>query len=397
MDVELALARFAGAEESQARVACDWLFARYRGYVHYHLMKWLPGEHSDPEIRDEIVQSTFLNLWRARPKFVAQGEPQWRGFLKRTAYRCCIDFVRAEAGQNTPLPLDLTAEPPGDEAEPLFKGEAAGRLYDCANTVLLELDPALSSAEHDRQLLAARFYYLDNESLENIGRWLPPASPEQPALTRSVLSSWLTCPGVVRYLAYDLLYYANDRLAAHLLGVDEDWEPARRNSFLTALMRRALQAPSTGAAVAGWNWAQVQAILWRYRYGLSLEDILAFDTCAVSREEVISLTASCEVHFPFYYQMERLLTALERSPAVDTHEVFNASLWQRLALQYHYYDELTYDEIECRLQPAATLVNYPVRAVTMPTWLSISAKNQGRVIKRLTARCAGLEGAYSDE
>ena len=392
MEVGLALTRFAGVEERQAREAYDWLYLRYRGYVHFHLMKWLSGGRNDPEVRDEIVQNTFLNIWKARPKFVDQGEPQWRAFLKRTAYRCCIDFLRSEAGQNATLPLDLSIEAP----QPPLPDEDAGRLYDCANTVLLELDPALSAAVHDRQLLAARFYYLDNESWENISRLLPPASPEEPALTRSVLFDWLSCPGVARYLAYDQLYFANDRLAAHLLGADEDWEPAQRNGMLTALMRRAIQAPATESAAGGWTWAEVQAILWRYRYGLSMEDILSLETCALSQEELFSLPARCEARFPFSYQMERLLVALQRTPSLEPQEVFSASLWQRLALQYHYYDEMTYEEIESRLQPAAALVNYPVRAATMPTWLSISAKNQGRVIKRLASRCAGMEGAYSD-
>jgi hypothetical protein len=49
MDVDLALARFAGPEERQAREAYDWLYSRYRSYVHYFLMKWLSGDRNNPE------------------------------------------------------------------------------------------------------------------------------------------------------------------------------------------------------------------------------------------------------------------------------------------------------------------------------------------------------------
>jgi hypothetical protein len=77
--------------------------------------------------------------------------------------------------------------------------------------------------------------------------------------------------------------------------------------------------------------------------------------------------------------MNMLLEKLDRAPQLNAKSVLGTSgLWQRLAFQYRYQDELTHRDIQDRTDPPASLVAYSITLGMLNVWLS-----NGRLLTQL--------------
>jgi DNA-directed RNA polymerase specialized sigma24 family protein len=382
-----ALEQFAEADEEAARAAYAWLCGASRSFLHACLKPWL----SVPQDREDVVQETYGKIWQMRGRFRNQGVAAWYALLKRTAANCRVDLVRAR-GSAISL-QDLTEEDIPDADLPaldeiLFAASTAieaGELYHLANILWLGLDPALSAETHTRQLLAAQLYYLDGEPWENVLRLVGPSRAAEPPLSRETLDTWLGDPGVIRFVAYGQLHYPNDRLAAHLLGLPELVGPHE----LDTLMRQTAGASPSDAGPGGWTQGETAVILWRYRHALLLEQILTRRDCPLAREEVIDLLERSGARFPFSRQMINLLARLSQRPGSKPQRLLGRpGLWQRLAFQYRYANDLPHRDIQERIEPASTQVHYVLTPGMLNVWLS-----GGRLLKQLALFCAEARGS----
>lgn len=380
MDESTALDTFAGADGDAAWQAWERLRALSWRYLEKCLRDW--GCHN-PDDQQDIIHNAFLKIWSARARFQNRGVPAWRAYVKMTVHRCFIDQLREK--QRVPLvegedDWDWSQVTEGEmpDVASLINSLLGNELFHCANVLWLGLDPALSEEVHHRQLLAAQLYYLDGDSWEQVCDTLP-------SLTRETLDAWLSHAGVIRYLAYQEIYYSNESLARHLLGLS----PAD----LDELMRRATDAASEAPPPPGWTWEEVKVILWRYRNGLTVEQILQRLDCPYDREDLRALLDRLTALMPFSLQMARVLSALDRAPGLDARSVLKErGLWQRLAFQYRYGDDLTHHDIQERTQPAAERVGYEVKLDVLNVWLS-----GGRLLRQLAEFYRRMRGETDDE
>jgi hypothetical protein len=261
------------------------------------------------------------------------------------------------------------------------------RLLDHADTLWLGLDPALSRAVHRRQVLAAQLCYLHQTPRSEILELLP-SSPGEAPLTRAALDAWLSDEGVIRALAYHELFYSNDRLAWHLLGHTDPVQPHALD---------VLSALAGGRECDGGEGVtpEISIILWRYRYGLKPEEILRRKDCPCDSQELDTLLASLGRRLPFTNRMVDLLTRL--TPTLGTERTLTLlgtpGLWQRLAFQYYYGEDLTLHEVCERLVGPAQQVGYGIHSANLNVWLS---GKQARLISRLVKYCARQRGEEID-
>jgi len=380
MDESAALEIFAGADEDAAWQAWERLRALSRRYLEKCLRDW--GCHS-PDDQQDVIHNAFLKVWNARARFQNRGVAAWRAYVKMIAHRCFIDQLRER--QRLPMVEGEEEEDwsqVSDEEMPtvvsLINRLLGNELFHFASVLWLGLDPALPEEVHHRQLLAAQLYYLDGDSWEQVCDTLP-------SLTRETLDEWLSHPGVIRYLTYQELYYSNESLARHLLNA-----PA---ADLDELMRQATRAASEVAPPPGWTWEEVKVILWRYRNGLLMEQILQRLDCPYPREDLRALLDRLTGLLPFSSQMAKVLSALDRAPGLDAPAVLGGrSLWQRLAFQYRYWDDLAHRDIQERTQPSAGQVGYEVKLDVLNVWLS-----NGRLLRQLAEFYRRVRGETDDD
>ena len=213
LDYEHDIRLFAGGDEKGANAAFERLCVRCRPAINRHLWKW---GVSNRATREDLVQDTVIKLWKQRSRFQFRGFASWCAFVQSIAHSCYVDWMR-DQGQNIPPIRELAYEELG-YLEPFLEATAAKILL-AAHVIWLEIDASFTLEKLQRQLLAAQLYYIDGLSCEEIIRLLPRGSLHEASLSLKTLENWLVDPGVLRYLAYHTLYYSNDRLAAHLLGL----------------------------------------------------------------------------------------------------------------------------------------------------------------------------------
>jgi DNA-directed RNA polymerase specialized sigma24 family protein len=380
MDESAALDIFVGANEDAAWQAWERLRTMSRRYLEKRLNEW--GCHS-PDDQQDVIHNAFLKIWNARARFQNKGVPAWRAYVKMTAHRCFIDQLR----EKQRLPMiegedDWDLSQVSDDEMPtvasIINRLLGNELFHFANVLWLGLDPALSEDVHNRQLLAAQLYYLDGDSWEQVCDTLP-------SLTRETLDEWLSHAGVIRYLTYQELYFSNESLARHLLGAP--------SADLDELMRQATAAASETPPPPGWTWEEVKVILWRYRNGLTIDQILQRLDCPYHREGLRTLLVRLTALLPFSSQMAGVLSALDRAPSIDAPSTLGGrGLWQRLAFQYRYWDDIAHRDVQERTQPAAERVGYEVKLDVLNVWLS-----NGRLLKQLTEFYRTVQGEADDE
>jgi DNA-directed RNA polymerase specialized sigma24 family protein len=384
------LKRFAGKDEVNARQALDWLFTNDRDCVARALGSAVRNTQGmNANDLEDIISETFTRIWIARDRYRYEGVPAWHKYLTTTAKYIFIDKVRARKSN---ISLDMNHIPPKDLdiliafLEALFHkdmddwvGQGEGKwMYHQANLLWLGLDAALPPHTHTRQLVAAQLYYLEGVPEAELAEFLPPSQPDEPPLTKQTLAKWLRDPGVLRYLTYNALYYSNDRLAGHLLGLPEPVCVAALNAQEQAA--RAVKGETIDRANG-----ETAVILWRYRHGESAEDILARAECPLDRKELSALLAGLEGRLPFNKQMADVLAGIGRVRGrMEAEEILRKpGLWQRLALQYRYAEDLSLRDVHARIQSAAQQVGYKITENMLEAWLS-----GRRLVKRLAHFCA---------
>jgi hypothetical protein len=396
VDEQRAVISLTGINEREAQTGLDWLVGHCSAFVRASLRKRFP---LDAELVNDLCQETFIKLWVSRKTITWQGTGAFYSLLQRAAWHCYVDYWRKYRKYEEATETPEVYLPQGEESREIEQCLAAlaeaGRLHwlnHQANLHWLGLDPALSPEMHNRRLLAAQYFYLDGASPDEILRLLPPASPGESAFTRQRLEEWLSSPDVLRYLAYTELYYSNERLTAHLLGLDAFAEPFEEKALsnkLDALMKTAVRALHDSAQTAGtsslnegnsrkikdvppppgWEWREVALLFWRIRYALPENIISRHCGFDLSDEELQKLSGKCAARFPFSERMQTLLAALE--PAANRHEIFDSpGLWQRLTFQYGVRDGLGHKDILERTQPAAQFTDFEMNTMRLHGWLS---------------------------
>jgi DNA-directed RNA polymerase specialized sigma24 family protein len=183
MDEQKALEIFSQSDADAARHAWGHLCEINRERLRRYVSAW-----TDVDQQHDIVQDAFLKLWDYRERFKNQGVAAWHGFLYRTAYHCSVDLARRSQFQvELPDPDDIPdsdLSALGNVVDGVIAAVDDRQLDHCANVLWLGLDPSLSEATHDRQLIAVQLYYLDGESWQQVLQLLAPGPADERTLTR---------------------------------------------------------------------------------------------------------------------------------------------------------------------------------------------------------------------
>jgi DNA-directed RNA polymerase specialized sigma24 family protein len=382
--LESLLRDLAACDERKAGVACTRLMAKSDPYLRLDLRHLVAYDDLD-----DVLQTTALKIWSARMGVGKLPVRAWPNFVRKVARNCAYDMgrKRKQADLHFRNALQLLVEQERQEVE-RFMGtitwdDNTDAFVHYADLLWLGLPITLTAQTLRRLVLAAQLHYLDGEPLAEIGELLPPC-PGEPPLTEADLQRWLTDPGIIRALAYRQLFFTPDRLAWHLLGRRGPVDIAELNALSGA-------ACGLGTPLS----PEVTIILWRYRFGLRLEEILIRKDCPLNSEQLIPLLASLDERVPFNCVMKRLLdrltTALGAQRATQILET--TGLWQRLAFQYQYViGPMSLPDICARLQEPAQQVGYDITLSNLNMWLSGK-----RLARRLARFIVQHQGETSHE
>ena len=329
-----------------ARLALDYLAQVTRAPLDGYLRSTCGVR--DHDTREDIAQSVFARVWVRRESLHFTHLGAWHAFVRRSAYHAYVDRLRDLKRLPVAADYDLQEIPAGERSlveAALIAGET-GWLSTLADTALLGLTSA-SPRDHDRQLLAAQLFYLDGEPWHRVRRLVG-----TPAPSREELDGWLTDPGVVRHLAFHALHLEGEELLAALL--------------------------TDARAETGWSESERQVLRWRYVNALSAEQITARADCPLNPVQIAPVLTSAGNSLPFRGIMQQVVAALQRSGAAQTGSVAQAGLWQRLAFEYRYRDDLALGDIHERTQPAAEVVGSKLTPGMLNMWLS-----GGRLLRRV--------------
>ncbi|MEJ5252230.1 MAG: RNA polymerase sigma factor [Chthonomonadetes bacterium] len=369
--------------EDRAREAWEQLWEISRPYLLRYLSTWL----HNPDDREDVIQDAFLRVWTFRTRFRNQGEQAWFAFIRRTAYRCMVDMRRRYVQETLSLDDVEESEIAGitDVADSLAAAMLAHELYSAADILWLGLSPQVSPQTRQVQLLAAQLYYLHEASWQEVMRLLAPSGVR---VDRRTLGAWLSDTGVLRSLCYHELYYSNDRLAGSLLQLPEPYSEKQ----MDVLVQYIMQGLNLDGLPDGMSRDEAWLILWRYRYALPPNKILQRTDCPYQAEQMQVLLERLHQQLPFRQRMDYLLSRFEQTPGVNIPDVLHeAGLWQRLALQYCYHDDLSHVDIYERMAPAAERAGYCLTMGMLNVWLS-----NGRLVQKLARFYRQWKGVTDD-
>ena len=317
MDVERALELLAGEDERASEEAYTILIARHRA----PLLRYLQFNGIPETISEEVVQETFVRIWTRRKQFKNEGIAHFKSFLFRTAKNLYIDHYYRPNRSKVVVPYDDSHVSP--EAPPLidaiFLAILTEHLYDCVNALWLGLDLCLPPGTHTRQLMTAQLYYLEGDTVPEIlevFKMSANAPSGEPDLTEEILYAWLRDPSVLRYMAFDALYYPNARLSAWMLGWRERGEVP--TCFQTLMEEIGKHLPEE-KALGEWTWVQVALIVWYCHHALTPSQMYQQNEVLLTRwgiteQEIASRLEELTACLPFRAEMESLLTCLGRPP-----------------------------------------------------------------------------------
>ena len=386
----------ASPDEAVAREALDYLFDGSRTFLDRYLRH--ACNLKDADVRADVAQMSFVRLWSSRGAFENQGSNAWRGWLQRTASRCHVDYLRSRRWLASEDEFDLHAIPSEERPviDAILTAVESDTLFRLADIFFLDLDPNITPRMHDRRLLAAELFYVDGEKWPTVVRLLGPPSPGEPPLTRQELDRWLADAGVLRHLVFRALYYDNDRLAAHLLGWPE-MAGEERGRALDSLMRRATESDAADICDETdreFSWAAVRVLLWRFRHALLDDQIRNRADQTLTEEQLGALIARCAADFPFADLMAEMTAKIVPDGSRSAEKALFAvpGLWQRLAFEYWYRENIPHNDIRDRMQPAANRVGYDVTRGMLNVWLS-----NGRLVRRLAHKYQEMQGDIEGE
>jgi DNA-directed RNA polymerase specialized sigma24 family protein len=341
------------------------------------------------DLIEDLIQDAFMKVWLNRKKFAIPTYQAWISSLHTIALRCYVDSWRKQQQEKRKFDELVSRVPDRDLRsvvaflQRLYEADGPEYFLGQADELWLGVDGELPIETRRMQALAAQLYYLDDWSCSEIVEAFR-ARPGACRLTERMLEASLKHPGVIRALAFNELYFSNDRLVWHLLGMSEPVEPKR-----LADLSRAACADGSHARTDRQLSAEATVILWRYRHAMKPEDILRRKDCPCSEEHLFSLLASLTPRLPFNSCMTTLLTGL--TPHLGADQTRNllaySGLWQRLAFQYYYGEELARNDVCIRLEEPAAQVGYTVNTGNLNVWLSGK-----RLIQRLVKHCPILHG-----
>ncbi len=168
----------------------------------------------------------------------------------------------------------------------------------------------------------------------------------------------------------------------HLLGLAND-----DYAGLIEVCRKATSNEETSIAPGGWTWAEVRAIVWRYRHNERLDQILARSLCTHTKSELQHLFDRCVELFPFLEVMNRLRRDLAAWPKAEQ-ALSTPGLWQRLVFQCYCRDTTQHRDIHERTAPAAALAGYNLTPGMLNVWLS-----NGRLFTKLASYIQSRESS----
>lgn len=308
----------------------------------------------DATRREDLEQTVLVRLWEKRQSFKPQGEAAWYGYVRRIAFNCFIDDCRRRHAAPLPEGDVLESLPDTDLAivEAVLAALDNGVFFETADQVLLDDNAPLAPGEAAQSLLAAQYFYLDGEPWETVVALLRGTYGKP--VTRRTMDAWLTDPRVIRRLVFGQLYWENVALSDYLLQLHKGAGPE-----------------------------EAQAIQWRYRYGLLPDHIEQRKDCSLSSENLKALFDRCGTLFPFREVMVTLHMRLKRG-GVSMPRILSAdnSVWQRLAFQYRYSDQLPHRDILERTQSSAEVVGFKLNSGMLNVWLA-NARLLEKVARRL--------------
>jgi DNA-directed RNA polymerase specialized sigma24 family protein len=386
LEVERALSLFELGDERQASQALDCLRSVSERVVKSHVRRFSLN-HDDAEA---IVNEVFLKVWRFRSGFTNRGLDSWHGLLRKTATRCSLDHLSERRSTAT---LDDACEIASSERpilDALITASQSAQLQEYADECLLGMSVTLSEGERTQRVLAAQLFYLDGLDWQTTLRIAGATRIGSKQPDRAALDGWLEDPGVIRNLAYHELYYSNDRLASHLLGLPKATTPG----VLNDMERKAPITQPESEAECGWTWAEVSVILWRYRHGLLAHQIATRLDCRLSPEQSEAVYVKCSSLFPFKQIMTRLLSLPSFEPESQNRRYLaSPGLWKRLILQYAYIDDLAYRDMLERTEPPAKEAGYAItESGTLKSWVAM-----GRLLGELAKYCLKRNGGNHDD
>lgn len=386
-DILRSLKLVVGKDEGAAAVAYDRLCSYARPlltrYAGARLSNLLTQGRMEAE---ELAQDVLSHFWSTRFGFDARSAAEWRSFLYHCADNRAKSASRAQQ-RLTEMPdaaIDSSYDADAAFAAGRNKEAAAedrllaGQLYDLATVLFLGLDPKVPQATRNRQLIAANLAHIDGQPWQDILRLLGSPPEGEPILDRDGLDAWLADPGVLAMLAFDRVYLAPDELAAEVLGIDTDAPEAALNALTAALHEpeRRMDPP------AGWDWTDVAIAIHRCRQGCTIDGIREYGPEVPDVDARVA--ALCE-RLPHRPRVRQFLRSLGRAGVEATGRAMlrKPGIWQRLALQHEYADDLPQEVTLERVQPPADEGGYAVTTGSLTQWLS-----SGRLVRRLASFCA---------
>ena len=371
MDKEKAVELFRDPNPANAQKGFDYLYEHYRLYLTQSFQRDTRRKFEDCQ---DIAQDVFVKAWNKRSQFTGQGFPAWWAWIRTAAKRRLIDIIRAEGGLD-PIEWPDDDQIPAEERDFLTDIALAAHLdilYQKVNMLWLGLDSNLTLEQHQRQLLVAQRYYLDGETEQEILADLPPMPGERP-LTQKELRAWLVSPSVLRHLAYQTLYFDNDRMVNWMLGKEDS---PLTTAEIAKLLQKVIATPTNEKLLEEWTTAEIAILLWRYwenqpSLTLHKNKQALLEKWGYDAEKVSQTLVSFEANSPSYRCMQILLSALSQEASVHAHQLYNNSLlWERLIFQYYYHDELPQKDMLDRTQPAAREVGFHLAEDQVNSWTS---------------------------
>ena len=120
-------------------------YNQYQDMVNTLCMGYSKG---DPELRDDLVQETFLNLWKALPRFEGKSSP--KTWIYRICVNTCLLDIRKKKNKKTEeLKADHTAIAEGAPSDKNYRElyQAIGQLKELDRIIVMLVLEDLSYTE----------------------------------------------------------------------------------------------------------------------------------------------------------------------------------------------------------------------------------------------------------
>lgn len=347
-----------GSDGPEWKEAYDILYTDGRKALEKHLRgKAVPRDDSD-DIIETIFQSILEN--RRRLKFVSVFP--WYKYLYTAARNARRDHPPHVPGE---ISVEVPDQSPTAESI-ILRAFEHDLLHSLADSTWLGQAPS----DAPTKLLAAQMLYIDGHPPEKVFAFVCSSTAKVKPQGPSQVASWVGDLWVMRKMAFQALYWSNDRLTNLLLGL-----PDASAEDLDALGAEAVSNPSSECAVSGWTWKEVSLIINRFRFGMPLRQALGkIPAEGLDEPRALKVCARCESLFPFVNSMTVLWQQLEGHPLRERTLKKNP-LWKRLVFHYYAVHELPQEDVIDRVSPPAAVTGYQLNNIN--TWIA------SRLVKEL--------------